>query len=613
MNDSETDSESISAARRSVLRGIGAAGLSATIGLSTVSGAVRSSTVSDEATSEDATEIEDWNDLDAVRTNLSDEYVLMNSLDADTAGYDAVAGPDANGGNGFAPIGEWGHDAVAFTGTFDGQGNEIRDLVIDRPDEVNVGLFGVVEESAVISEVELVGVDITGDERVGGLIGWGYDGGGDVVNSSVSGDITGGDLVGGLIADNQGGDVVESSADGIVTGGNRVGGLVGEHSTGTVVDSSASVDVTGLSGVGGLVGFNLGEISASAADGDVSGDVVVGGLVGAQNGELLDAEASGAVAGEEHVGGLVGELFDGTVDQSSASGAVTGEGNVGGLVGRSSGEVVESMASGSVTASGEFGTAGGLVGFHPDGGAVSRSAASGDVTASSVAGGLVGNNRGGRVVDTVAIGDVDGTDHTGGLIGRLLTGTVAESYARGDVAGSGVHVGIVGLLGASANGPDDEAVFRDSYWRAQDGLQRAFGERERGDGTAQVRGEVTELDAAVMQGEAAEQHLSALDFEETWTVPTDPPGYPTLRTLPFDTTRPADERAQAATEQAATDDETTDTAQTNSTDPEHADDDSTVGQPEEDDTVPGFGIAGTVTAVLGGYLFARRDKDDSRE
>jgi len=52
-----------------------------------------------------ATEIWDWYDLDAIRDDLSGSYILMNDLDATTPGYEELAGPTANAGRGWKPIG----------------------------------------------------------------------------------------------------------------------------------------------------------------------------------------------------------------------------------------------------------------------------------------------------------------------------------------------------------------------------------------------------------------------------------------------------------------------------------------------------------------------------
>src|SRR4030042_3440634 len=96
-------------------------------------------------------EIQDWYDLDAIRDNVRGRYILINDLDSTTAGYEELASPTANEGKGWQPVGS---AAVrrAFMGSFDGQGYEICDLFIDRPDESDGGLFGVVGTGGVIGK-----------------------------------------------------------------------------------------------------------------------------------------------------------------------------------------------------------------------------------------------------------------------------------------------------------------------------------------------------------------------------------------------------------------------------------------------------------------------------
>lgn len=45
-------------------------------------------------------EIRTWYDLDAIRDNLAGDHILMNDLDSTTAGYEELAGPAADQGNG---------------------------------------------------------------------------------------------------------------------------------------------------------------------------------------------------------------------------------------------------------------------------------------------------------------------------------------------------------------------------------------------------------------------------------------------------------------------------------------------------------------------------------
>jgi hypothetical protein len=315
-------------------------------------------------------QIRTWYDLDAVRNNLAGNHTLMNNLDSTTDGYEELASPTANGGKGWQPIGTSGH---LFTGTFDGQGYEIRDLFVNRPDEAGVGLFGLVDNKGVIKDVGVVNVDAIGGDSVGGLAGSNH---GTVINSYSTGNVTGSKYVGGLAGENQYASSVSEShssanvnghqyvggligysyygtvgncySGGSVSGDSSVGGLVGINTYfSTIGDSYSSADVNGHENVGGLVGFNYwgGTVDNSYSNGGVTGDSIVGGLVGENQviSHVSDSYSSAKVDGGQSVGGLVGENW-GTVDNSYSSGSVTGYSAVGGLVGAS-------QMAGTVTAS----------------------------------------------------------------------------------------------------------------------------------------------------------------------------------------------------------------------------------------------------------------------
>jgi len=142
-------------------------------------------------------EIRDWYDLEAIRYNLDEDFILMNDLDSTTAGYTGLASPTANRRKGWEPIGT---ALEPFAGNFDGQGYEIRDLFIDRPDkdklDWNIGLFGYLNIKGTIKNVGVVNTYIVGWWCVGGLVGnnWGT-----VSNSYSTGSVTGTYHSGGLV------------------------------------------------------------------------------------------------------------------------------------------------------------------------------------------------------------------------------------------------------------------------------------------------------------------------------------------------------------------------------------------------------------------------------
>jgi hypothetical protein len=207
--------------------------------------------------------IADWWCLNNARDYLSSHFIVINDLDSNSAGYIELASTTANDGKGWEPIGTYDGK---FVGAFDGQGYEILDLFINRPDEYHVGLFGAVGSGGVIQNIGVVNVDVTGIRYVGGLVGANWEG--YLSNSYATGNVTGnGYATGGLVGLNMG-DVINSYSTGRVTGGNEVGGLVGENERGTVSNSYATGSVSGTNAVGGLVGMNTkGTLNKSYATG----------------------------------------------------------------------------------------------------------------------------------------------------------------------------------------------------------------------------------------------------------------------------------------------------------------------------------------------------------
>ena len=300
-------------------------------------------------------EIRTWYDLDAVRDNLAGNYTLTSHLDSSSAGYAELAGPTANGGKGWQPIGT-GFEDQFFTGSFDGQGYEIRDLFINRPDENYIGLFGGADEGGHIENTGVVDAYVIGGNGTSGLVGVN---GGTLANSYSAGNVTGQSWVGGLVGAN-GGTVNYCYSTGSVTGFGYVGGLMGGSSYGAVSNSYFAGNVTGVFIVGGLVGWNeRGSVSKSYSAGSATGVTFVGGLVGANGGNVSDSYSLDSVSGNSSVGGLIGDN-KWTVSNCYAAGSVVGNNDTGGLVGEGTyGDVTNSFwdtkTSGQSTSAGGTG------------------------------------------------------------------------------------------------------------------------------------------------------------------------------------------------------------------------------------------------------------------
>ena len=170
-----------------------------------------------------------------------------------TAAYrlevDIDATPTRDWDGGFAPIGD---AADAFRGAFDGGGNVVRDLRIDRADENHVGLF-----AALNAEVIDLGLDdarITGGNNVGAVAG-AISTSGDLQEVWARGRVAGGATVGGLAGNVDGGDISSSWFAGQVAGDDFVGGLAGNIELSNLTDNWAAVDIVAL------IGTNAGELA----------------------------------------------------------------------------------------------------------------------------------------------------------------------------------------------------------------------------------------------------------------------------------------------------------------------------------------------------------------
>ncbi|MFT6422459.1 MAG: hypothetical protein ACJA2K_001184 [Thalassolituus sp.] len=181
-------------------------------------------------------------------------YELTTTLDFDTNADGVMDASDTywSDGEGWEPVGD---DDLPFTGTFDGNGHQIRNLYIDRPTTDYVGLFGYVQgETASLSNLGLTGklMSVTANGYIGGLAGY-------VSDASIT----------------------QSYSTGATTGDYRIGGLVGQVYYASLSNSFATGSVIGRQYAGGLVGYVFGgSLSNNFATGSVTADVYTGGLLG---------------------------------------------------------------------------------------------------------------------------------------------------------------------------------------------------------------------------------------------------------------------------------------------------------------------------------------------
>jgi prepilin-type N-terminal cleavage/methylation domain-containing protein len=243
----------------------------------------------------DPYQISNWHQLNHIRDNgyIDQNFILVNDLSSITAGYSGL-------GDNWVPIGD---DIRSFIGNFNGGGFTISDLIINRPTEDFVGLFGALAYVSVnpsfrnVYNLTLRNVDITGRGYVGALVGY-----------------------------NEGGHIKNCSSQGTVRGVSEVGGLVGRNFQGIISSSFSSADIVGR--------YYLGV------------STFLGGLVGNNNGNLgylsniLNSYSTGSVtaynSSKEKIGGFSNnENAYSIISNSYSTGLVSfnGSTNVGGFVG----------------------------------------------------------------------------------------------------------------------------------------------------------------------------------------------------------------------------------------------------------------------------------------
>ena len=360
---------------------------------------------------------------------LGRHYRLMNDIEAGVTKGWVSSGRPGSSGLGFHPIGDSEPQRAGLRGGLYGDGYAIRDLWIDRPNALRVGLFAVVDGGV----IESVGIE---DARI---VGVGY--------------------VGALVGEQIGGVIQNAWASGAVTGfGWRVGGLVGRNFYGAVVDSWTRSDVRGARQVGGLVGAvdirNIGGvrtvpvIERGQAMGNVRGDGDVGGLVGRNGGGMISESRSFAtVTGEDNIGGLIGSSFAGDIGFNGSTGPVRGNINVGGLVGRH----VRAAVAGNWSIAAVTGkeNVGGLVGNIISDGAVVFNWSAGSARGDFGIGGLIGRNRHAEVENNWSVASASGEQFVGGLLGRVenandITDHVQNNWSGGAITAQNNGGGMLG-------------------------------------------------------------------------------------------------------------------------------------------------------------------------
>ncbi len=330
-----------------------------------------------------------------------------------------------------------------------------------------VGRFytGSATSNVIQSSFSSIDIISEGGGNIGGLAGWMS---GSITNSHATGNIT-------ITFPRNNGTTQEIGG----LAGNFGGTVSGTYATGNILAQYASdaIVVTEIqylnfiSSLGGLIGSYSGlgtdSLTNSFATGNVTGGSVLGGLIGSAYGSkglrIDNVYATGNVTGtikantsysDAYIGGLIGR-----VGQTSS---YRGE--------EFSIDISNAFATGNVTALGGGNAVGGLIGYmrsYGRTGSLTNVYATGKVTVASVdgvytdsAGGLVGVIHGYDVSNAYATGDVSANSHVGALIGTAIDSTVTNSYSTGAAtAVDQTHYGAAGLIGYANNTSTSNTYF----------------------------------------------------------------------------------------------------------------------------------------------------------
>ena len=349
---------------------------------------------------------------ETAKTALTTALSQFTAIAADASiGLSAEIINSANWNNnkGFEPI---GNSTAAFTGTFDGFGGDgthsISNLTIQRPDETNVGLFGVAAGAA-LTRVNLYNTKVEGKENVGGVVGQ-LTSGSALSSSHNYGSTTTGHT--GEATDTVG--IVKSATE----GAKNIGGLVGlATGSGTsVLWSSNSATVIGRSANGNPEIQNVGGIAGSMENG--------------ATGKLLTNV--GNVFGETNTGGLSGNMTDskivsnGTTSANYNNGKIDGEINTGGIAGNMSNSVLEHVYNTNEGKTLNTQISGSIDYIKNS---LNTKSAYGQVTGKTNTGGIAGQMSGTSKIDTAYnAGNITGTTNTGGITGLMVNGTIVNAY-----------------------------------------------------------------------------------------------------------------------------------------------------------------------------------------
>ncbi|MBR2705437.1 MAG: hypothetical protein IKE91_08205, partial [Clostridia bacterium] len=255
------------------------------------------------------------NDVNNGKSYKDHVVTLMRDLDFnDPSSYrsgvvnqDLISGEN-NGG--FIPIGC--DSGSAFSGTFEGQGYEIRNIYVNSG-KTYAGLFGRLD-GAKVRDLGLTG-EIAGNSKYAGGIAGEILNGAVIMNCYNTAKISGKIYVGGIAGDSKDSIIKYTNNSGTIEGVNNVGGIVGRLSNSKAEYSYNTGNINGNDAVGGIAGYvenesliidtyNTGKAKAKKYAGGIAGYTSAGDILNSYNvGSVKATDNSGSYG---YAGAIIG-------------------------------------------------------------------------------------------------------------------------------------------------------------------------------------------------------------------------------------------------------------------------------------------------------------------
>ena len=302
-----------------------------------------------------------------------------------TADIDASSSSSWSGG--FPPIG----GSSYFSGNYDGGGHTISGIYINNSSLDFAALFAAIEYYAVIKNLGVTNVNITGNNNVGAIVGFGF-----------------------------GGTIDNCYSTGSVKGDSTVGGIIGYAASAVSFSNSYIFNMTGC--------YSTASVSANYEAGGLIGDAS-GNTSDTTSFKLTYCYSSGLLSCPTIAGGITGKVTNGFISNSYSTKTLYCKITAGGIAGTGSGATISNCYYYGYLYfnSGTGNQDGGLVGVNNSGtinncyAVVNNNVTYGIDLATYQIGGLVGLNGSGTTTNSFWDEDYSGLNYSAGGTGKTTT------------------------------------------------------------------------------------------------------------------------------------------------------------------------------------------------